>query len=83
MTDRTCCCASWTSITIRPTHRRRSEVIHEATARGEFVTGLLYVDTNARRSMRHANVCRKRSLVDFDEEALRISRDDWNALMRP
>jgi 2-oxoglutarate ferredoxin oxidoreductase subunit beta len=57
-------------------------VIHEAGARGEFVTGLLYVDTHARDLCERERLP-KRSLVELDEEALRISRRDWDALMRP
>jgi 2-oxoglutarate ferredoxin oxidoreductase subunit beta len=55
--------------------------IHEATDRGEFVTGLLYVDTKAQ------DLCERErlphgSLVALEEEALRIDRDDWEALMQ-
>jgi 2-oxoglutarate/2-oxoacid ferredoxin oxidoreductase subunit beta len=57
-------------------------VIHEATARGEFVTGLLYVDTHARDLCERERLP-KRPLVEYDEETLRISRSDWDVLMRP
>jgi 2-oxoglutarate/2-oxoacid ferredoxin oxidoreductase subunit beta len=55
--------------------------IHEATARGEFVTGLLYVDTKAE------DLCERERLpqgplVALEEEALRIDRDDWETLMQ-
>ena len=54
--------------------------IHEASARGEFVTGLLYVDT------RTQDLCGRehmpsRALAQLDEAALRINREDWQKLM--
>ncbi len=54
--------------------------IHEASARGEFVTGLLYVDTQTE------DLCARehlpaRTLSRLDETALRISREDWQKLM--
>ena len=54
--------------------------IHEASARGEFVTGLLYVDT------RTEDLCGRehmpsRALAQLDETALRINREDWQKLM--
>jgi 2-oxoglutarate ferredoxin oxidoreductase subunit beta len=55
--------------------------IHEATERGEFVTGLLYVNTHA-KDLSERERLPKRSLVAYDEAALRISKSDWEALMR-
>jgi 2-oxoglutarate ferredoxin oxidoreductase subunit beta len=54
--------------------------MHEATARGEFVTGLLFVDTKQR------DLCERERLtatplVRLDEEKLRMSRADWTKLM--
>jgi 2-oxoglutarate/2-oxoacid ferredoxin oxidoreductase subunit beta len=55
------------------------KLIHETRRRGEFVTGLLYVDTgipdlNAREKLVH------KPLKDLKEDELRISRADWDAL---
>jgi 2-oxoglutarate ferredoxin oxidoreductase subunit beta len=55
--------------------------IHEATERGEFVTGLLYVNTHA-KDLSERERLPKRPLVAYDEAALRISKSDWEALMR-
>jgi 2-oxoglutarate/2-oxoacid ferredoxin oxidoreductase subunit beta len=55
--------------------------IHEATERGEFVTGLLYVNTHA-KDLSERERLPKRPLVAHDEAALRISKSDWEALMR-
>jgi 2-oxoglutarate ferredoxin oxidoreductase subunit beta len=57
-------------------------MIHEATDRGEFVTGLLYVNTNA-KDLSERERLPKRPLVELNEESLRISKSDWEALMRP
>lgn len=56
--------------------------IHDSNERGEFVTGLLYVDTKSQ------DLCEREHLpcdplVWLDEEALRIDREDWETLMRP
>jgi 2-oxoglutarate ferredoxin oxidoreductase subunit beta len=56
--------------------------IHEATDRGEFVTGLLYVNTNAKDLSERERLPR-RPLVTYDEASLRISKADWETLMRP
>jgi len=54
--------------------------IHESTARGEFVTGLLYVDTHQRDLCEREHLT-KRPLATLDESALRISKPDWAKLM--
>ncbi len=56
-------------------------IIHETADRGEFVTGLLYVDTQDR------DLCERERLIPtplahLDEESLRISREDWEKLMQ-
>ena len=56
--------------------------IHEATGRGEFVTGLLYVDTNAQDLCERERLPRT-PLVGLEEESLRIDRDEWERLMHP
>jgi 2-oxoglutarate/2-oxoacid ferredoxin oxidoreductase subunit beta len=53
--------------------------IHESRSKGEFVTGLLFVDPNV------ADLCErekmtKTPLKDLKEEDLRISREAWAAL---
>ena len=55
-------------------------VMHEARERGELVTGLLYIDTDAR------DLCARERLpsvplAQLREDDLRIGRADWNALM--
>lgn len=55
--------------------------IHDTNARGEFVTGLLYVDTASQDLCEREHLPRA-PLNSFDEEALRIERDDWENLMR-
>jgi len=55
-------------------------VMHEARARGELVTGLLYVDTAAR------DLCERERLpsaplAHLREDDLRISREAWSQLM--
>jgi 2-oxoglutarate/2-oxoacid ferredoxin oxidoreductase subunit beta len=55
--------------------------IHDTTARGEFATGLLYVDT------KQQDLCEREHLTEtplarLGEEQLRISRADWDALMK-
>jgi 2-oxoglutarate ferredoxin oxidoreductase subunit beta len=54
--------------------------LHEHAATGEFVTGLLYVDTQSddlctREKLPHL------PLAHYGEETLRITRDDWASLM--
>ncbi len=56
--------------------------IHEAGARGEFVTGLLYVDTKSHDLCERERLPRD-PLVRLEEEDLRIGRDDWEKLMHP
>ena len=58
------------------------KTIHESRERGEFVTGLLYVDT------KEHDLCERehlvgRPLAQLDEETLRIGRDAWERLMQP
>jgi 2-oxoglutarate/2-oxoacid ferredoxin oxidoreductase subunit beta len=55
--------------------------IEESSERGEFVTGLLYVDTDA------DDLCAREHLpsaplAHLDEDALRMSREDWAVLMK-
>ena len=54
--------------------------IHEADARGEFVTGLLFVDTKERDLCEREHLPQA-PLAQLDEEVLRIDRDDWQRLM--
>ena len=54
--------------------------LHEHAATGEFVTGLLYVDTQSE------DLCTREKLphpplAHYGEETLRITRDDWASLM--
>ncbi len=53
--------------------------IHETRAKGEFVTGLLFVDPNVPDLCERENLASK-SLKDLNEEDLRISREAWSAL---
>jgi 2-oxoglutarate ferredoxin oxidoreductase subunit beta len=55
-------------------------VMHEARDRGELVTGLLYVDTNARDLCERERLPQK-PLAQMNEDDLRISREDWATLM--
>ncbi len=55
-------------------------VMHQARERGELVTGLLYVDTNARDLCARERLPRT-PLAALSESDLRISRDEWIALM--
>jgi 2-oxoglutarate ferredoxin oxidoreductase subunit beta len=57
-------------------------VIHETRARGEFVTGLLYVDTTQQDLCAREHLV-KRPLAQLDEESLRIGREEWRKLMDP
>jgi 2-oxoglutarate ferredoxin oxidoreductase subunit beta len=58
------------------------KTIHESRARGEFVTGLLYVETNAQDLCAREHLV-KQPLAQLDEETLRIGREDWQRLMEP
>ncbi|MFN2528184.1 MAG: 2-oxoacid:ferredoxin oxidoreductase subunit beta [Candidatus Baltobacteraceae bacterium] len=56
-------------------------IIHDTRTRGELVTGLLYVNTQA------SDLCTRerlpqRPLAQLGEDALRISRDDWTKMMK-
>jgi len=56
--------------------------LHETAGNGEFVTGLLYVDTQSddlctREHLPHT------PLAHFAEDTLRITRADWASLMQP
>jgi 2-oxoglutarate/2-oxoacid ferredoxin oxidoreductase subunit beta len=55
--------------------------IHESRARGEFVTGLLYVDTTEHDLCEREHLVRA-PLAQLDEETLRIDRDEWQRLMQ-
>ncbi|MBV8489246.1 MAG: 2-oxoacid:ferredoxin oxidoreductase subunit beta [Candidatus Eremiobacteraeota bacterium] len=54
--------------------------IHEAADRGEFVTGLLYVNTHALDLCGRERMT-KAPLFGLDEESLRIGREEWDKLM--
>ncbi|HYL27737.1 MAG TPA: 2-oxoacid:ferredoxin oxidoreductase subunit beta, partial [Candidatus Nitrosotalea sp.] len=58
------------------------QTIHQSRARGEFVTGLLFVDTKEQDLCEREHLTRT-PLAQLDEEQLRISREDWEKLMRP
>ncbi len=55
--------------------------IHESRTTGEFVTGLLFVDTNVPELCEKENMVRT-PLKDLTEEDLRISRQDWARLFQ-
>jgi 2-oxoglutarate ferredoxin oxidoreductase subunit beta len=55
--------------------------IHETRARGEFVTGLLHVDTQQEDLCTREHLT-KRPLAQLDEEVLRIDREEWQRLMQ-
>jgi 2-oxoglutarate/2-oxoacid ferredoxin oxidoreductase subunit beta len=57
------------------------KTIHDSSARGEFVTGLLYVDTNEHDLCEREHLSRT-PLAQLDEEVLRIDRDEWQRLMQ-
>ena len=56
--------------------------IHESRARGEFVTGLLFVDTKEQDLCERERLTRT-PLAQLDEEDLRIGREEWQRLMQP
>ena len=56
--------------------------IHETRGRGELVTGLLYVDTDAKDFCEREQIW-TRPLGQLSEDDLRISRDEWSKLMQP
>ncbi|MDQ6929183.1 MAG: 2-oxoacid:ferredoxin oxidoreductase subunit beta [Candidatus Eremiobacteraeota bacterium] len=58
------------------------KVIHETRERGELVTGLLYVNTQATDLCTRERLPAK-PLAQLTEDDLRIGRDDWAKLMRP
>ena len=59
-----------------------ANVMAEAMAwAGEFVTGLLYVDTQQEDLCTRERLA-KRPLAQLDEEALRIGREEWQRLMQ-
>jgi 2-oxoglutarate ferredoxin oxidoreductase subunit beta len=56
------------------------QAIHESRARGEFVTGLLYVDPGV------PDLCEREKmtqtpLAQLAEKDLRIAREDWDKIM--
>jgi 2-oxoglutarate ferredoxin oxidoreductase subunit beta len=55
--------------------------LHETAADGEFVTGLLYVDTHS-QDLCTREALPRTPLAQFTEETLRITRDDWSSLMQ-
>jgi len=57
------------------------KMIHETRERGEFVTGLLYVDTNSADLLEREKLAVK-PLAFMNEDELRISPDDWARLMQ-
>jgi 2-oxoglutarate ferredoxin oxidoreductase subunit beta len=54
--------------------------IHETRDRGEFVTGLLFVNTKERDLCEREHLTQK-PLAQLDEDTLRIGRDQWDSLM--
>ncbi|HVA33699.1 MAG TPA: 2-oxoacid:ferredoxin oxidoreductase subunit beta [Candidatus Baltobacteraceae bacterium] len=56
------------------------KTIREAAVVGEFVTGLLFVDTKERDLCEREHLT-KTPLARLDETALRIGREDWQKLM--
>ncbi|HZZ66252.1 MAG TPA: 2-oxoacid:ferredoxin oxidoreductase subunit beta [Candidatus Baltobacteraceae bacterium] len=64
-----------------PTDRVQAQrVMYEARARGELVTGLLYANTGARDLTTRERLPHT-PLAQLREDDLRITREDWNALM--
>jgi 2-oxoglutarate ferredoxin oxidoreductase subunit beta len=55
--------------------------LHETAATGEFVTGLLYVDTHSEDLCTREQLPRT-PLAHYGEDTLRITRDDWASLMQ-
>jgi 2-oxoglutarate/2-oxoacid ferredoxin oxidoreductase subunit beta len=55
-------------------------VMHESRARGELVTGLLFVDTSS-RDLNAREHLPSRPLAQLDEAELRIPREQWADLM--
>lgn len=55
-------------------------VMHEARDRGELVTGLLFADTSARDLIARERLPQT-PLARLGEEDLRLTREQWNALM--
>ncbi len=65
-----------------PTNRIEAlRTIDETAERGEFVTGLLYIDTHAEDLCTRERLPRT-PLTLLHEETLRISHDDWASLMK-
>jgi 2-oxoglutarate/2-oxoacid ferredoxin oxidoreductase subunit beta len=56
--------------------------IHDSRARGEFVTGLLYVDTHEKDLCERERLSRT-PLAQLDEASLRIPPEEWQRLMQP
>ena len=56
------------------------KTIHDSRVRGEFVTGLLYVDTQQQDLSERERLTRT-PLAQLDEEQLRIGREEWQKLM--
>ncbi|MBV8147556.1 MAG: 2-oxoacid:ferredoxin oxidoreductase subunit beta [Candidatus Eremiobacteraeota bacterium] len=57
------------------------KTIHDTAVRGEFATGLLYVDTKQHDLCEREHLP-KTPLARLGEEELRISKTDWEALMK-
>jgi 2-oxoglutarate ferredoxin oxidoreductase subunit beta len=55
------------------------QMIHESRKRGEFVTGLLFVDPGVPDLCERENVT-KTPLCNLKEEDLRVSREEWSKL---
>jgi 2-oxoglutarate/2-oxoacid ferredoxin oxidoreductase subunit beta len=58
------------------------QALHESREKGEFVTGLLYVDTKEHDLCEREHLV-KTPLAQLGEEALRISREDFAKLLTP
>lgn len=57
------------------------KIIHDTRTRGELVTGLLHVNTQAKDLCTRERLP-QRPLAQLGEGALRISRDDWAKMMK-
>jgi 2-oxoglutarate/2-oxoacid ferredoxin oxidoreductase subunit beta len=57
-------------------------LIHDSRSRGEFVTGLLFIDTSIPDLSEREKLV-ETPLKDLGEEDLRMSRADWDALFTP